>query len=111
MMPTKRLPTKQPDMRPPRDTQAKGVNYTQPHINKNRDDITQAEAYSRGHKGASKPQARKWYYVICNNFPAILHTKWARLTVFGCRHRWHSLTTRHCACNCWTWNEITSFWR
>jgi len=55
-----RQPKKQPDMRPPRDTQARGVSYTEPRVNKNRDDIHAVTAYSPGIKGQQQKR-RKWY--------------------------------------------------
>jgi hypothetical protein len=60
MATTPRQPVKQ-DTRRIVDTQAKGLVASKPKVRENRDDIEQVTAYSPGHKGASKPKARKWY--------------------------------------------------
>jgi hypothetical protein len=57
---TPRQPVK-PDLRRIVDGNVKGLVASKPRVRENRHDIEQVSAYSPGHKGASKPKARKWF--------------------------------------------------
>lgn len=59
-----RLTTKPPVLRPPKGPPSSGLRggaYGAPHVNKNRDDITQVAAYSPGIKGKTQKRRAKWF--------------------------------------------------
>jgi len=59
----KRHSTKQPVMRPLKGppSRLRGGAYDGPHINKDRDDITQVKAYEPGIKGKQQKAKGPWY--------------------------------------------------
>jgi len=60
----KRSSTKQPVLRPLKGppSRLRGGAYDGPHINKDRDDITQVRAYEPGYKGKQQKSRPKWPY-------------------------------------------------
>jgi len=55
-----RQPTKQPDLRPPRDTQAKGLVATTPKVNKDR--TAMVPNFDPGIKGKQQKRRKSWPY-------------------------------------------------